>query len=293
MEANQPILAQTLGIGITTKNRWNDLLVTLEELKRLGLDECEVVVIDDGSDRPCPADLQARYPFVSWQRFEISQGLLKQRNRLARTLTTDYYLSLDDDSFPVAGNLVDSVNYLRTHPDVHSLALNMCDKRDGRPQVDPSRPPFQTRQFVGCSVLHDRRKLIEADGFREELKFYCEEAELSARMLEKGQKVFAFPSVVICHKRSPINRVSSMRSFQWARSKALLVIWLFPLPVLPLRLIMSLLGRLKESGLQNWISTIMGFLQGVTDGFSALGKRTPMSMKTYREWNLAPSPPSC
>ncbi|HEY5892030.1 MAG TPA: glycosyltransferase [Chthoniobacterales bacterium] len=292
MDSDTSTLAQSLGIGITTKDRWDDLADTLEELKKWGLDKCQIIVTDDGSDNPCPPEKQALYPFVKWQRFEKSQGLITQRNRLARTLTTDYYLSLDDDSFPVTGSLADAVNYFRTHPDVHTLALNMSDKRGGAPRIDASLPPFQSRQFVGCAVMHDRRKLIAIGGLREELKFYCEEADLSARMLEKGQKVVVFPSVVICHNRSKINRVSSLRSFQWARSKALLVIWTFPLAVMPLRLTLGVLGRIKESP-ENWLSTVQGFLKGLVDGFGALSKRTPMSMKTYREWHHSPWPPSC
>lgn len=282
-----------LGIGIVTKNRWSDLFKTLDELKHWGLDTCQIVVIDDGSDQPCPPDKQALYPFVTWTRSDTSLGLLAQRNRLARMLTADYYLSLDDDSYPVAGDLSDAVSYLRAHADIHSLALNMSGKRGGAPQVDVNRAPFETRQFVGCGVIHDRRKFLEIGGFREELKFYCEEEDYCGRMLEMGQRVFAFPGVVICHDRSLVDRDWSRRCFHWARSKALIVIWLFPIPVIPLRLILAVVGRLREGGATHWVSTIRGFFRGVVDGFSALNKRTPMSLKTYRDWRNFPWSPSC
>ena len=39
-----------VGIGITTRDRWDDLAVTLSELSRNGYSDAETLVIDDGSN---------------------------------------------------------------------------------------------------------------------------------------------------------------------------------------------------------------------------------------------------
>ena len=70
-----------------------------------GLADLETIVIDDGSVHPAPASLLERFPWIRLERCAESYGLIIQRNRLARMMTSPYYLSLDDDSFPVAGNL--------------------------------------------------------------------------------------------------------------------------------------------------------------------------------------------
>ena len=73
----------TLAIGITTKDRWHDLAVTLDRLRENGLHRFETIVIDDGSIRPMPHTFRERFNWIKFQRFESSQGYIVQRNRLA------------------------------------------------------------------------------------------------------------------------------------------------------------------------------------------------------------------
>src|SRR5579859_7633797 len=94
-----------LGIGITTRDRWEHLAVTLLKLKQMGYEDAETIVIDDGSKTPLPDSLRTNFPKIRFERVEQSLGLVVQRNRLAKLLTTTYYLSLDDDSFPEVGDI--------------------------------------------------------------------------------------------------------------------------------------------------------------------------------------------
>ena len=94
---------ERIGIGITTKDRWEDLETTLSVLSSQGLSRLETIVIDDGSSRPAPPSLLERFPWVRFERSDRSYGLIEQRNRLAPMIKSDYYLSLDDDSFPATG----------------------------------------------------------------------------------------------------------------------------------------------------------------------------------------------
>jgi Glycosyl transferase family 2 len=101
-----------IGIGITTKDRWEDLEATLTVLSYKGLSALETIVIDDGSLRPAPPALLERFPWVRFERSDRSYGLIVQRNQLASMIRSAYYLSLDDDSFPAAGDLVRAVQFL-------------------------------------------------------------------------------------------------------------------------------------------------------------------------------------
>src|SRR5690349_24560348 len=94
-------------IGIATKNRWRDLRTTLERLAAFGLGRQRLLLFDDGSDASCPYDVQAICPGAELQRFNESTGYIVRRNQLARGMAAKYYLSLDDDSFPVSGSLAD------------------------------------------------------------------------------------------------------------------------------------------------------------------------------------------
>ena len=85
-----------------------------------GFSALETIVIDDGSLCHAPASLRRRFPWVRFERSDRSYGLVVQRNRLARMITSAYYLSLDDDSFPAAGDLGKAVQFLEGKPDTWS-----------------------------------------------------------------------------------------------------------------------------------------------------------------------------
>ena len=63
-----------LGIGITTKDRWDDLAITLSELKKNGYEDVETIVIDDGSKQPVPQALRVAFPKVRFERVDHSLG---------------------------------------------------------------------------------------------------------------------------------------------------------------------------------------------------------------------------
>ena len=50
-----------LGIGITTRDRWDDLEVTLSELRSKGYENAETIVVDDGSKQPLPPALKRHF----------------------------------------------------------------------------------------------------------------------------------------------------------------------------------------------------------------------------------------
>ncbi len=118
-----------VGLGITTKDRWDDLAVTLTHLKKQGYGEVETIVIDDGSKHPAPTSLRDAFPNIRFERVEHSLGLVVQRNRLAQMLSSTYYLSLDDDSFPVTGDIGEAASWLENHPRVIALAFQIVETK--------------------------------------------------------------------------------------------------------------------------------------------------------------------
>ena len=148
---------EQIGIGITTKDRWQDLEATLTVLDSKGFSALETIVIDDGSSCPAPPALRQRFPWVRFERTDRSYGLIVQRNRLARMITSAYYLSLDDDSFPAAGNLGSAVRFLEGKPDTLGLAFSIVLRDELLPALDPN----------SCSgpLLHRLWSLTQAGAF--------------------------------------------------------------------------------------------------------------------------------
>src|SRR5690242_19857269 len=92
-------------IGIATRNRWEDLEKTLSLISKFGLSGLRVLIFDDASDASCPYDVRSLCAGAEISRFSESKGYIVRRNQLALEMKSKYYLSFDDDSFPVGGSL--------------------------------------------------------------------------------------------------------------------------------------------------------------------------------------------
>lgn len=291
-----PVAVATVGIGITTRDRWEDLENTLARVRAYpGLTDCPIVVVDDGSERPCPEALRERFPDVRFRRDETPRGLIAQRNRLiGEELDTDFFLSLDDDAFPVAGEVARAVESLRERPDALGLAFNLIAAPDAAPPLPMNSAPFPVRLFIGCGHLLDRRKFLALGGYREEFFFYNEEWDLAARAAGRGWAVLCYPSLVVCHQRSGANRANAGRAFFYARSKVLFALWTLPLAVLPAALLLAPVGALRTMGAAGWSATLRGVGRGLWDGLAGIvrrGRRQPLSLSAYRAWRRLPWPP--
>ena len=280
-----------IGIGITTKNRWTDLEATLSHLRDEGLDQLETIVIDDGSDQPMPADFPTRFPWVKFERFEKSAGLIVRRNVLARRLTTEFYLSLDDDSFPVAGDLAAAATWLRDHPDAYGLAFRIIRADDPVPDVSQAAPPVPSNDFIGCGFML-RRDLFESlGGFEERLLIYHEEPEYSFRAFQAGYSCYGYPAVVIRHMVSQSARMHSIRTRYFIRNVVLMDLWFYPKPLGFVRAVGHL--PLLYKGLPRLRQHPIALLRGWLEGFAcylAWGKlKQPLTREQLAIWKSRPN----
>ena len=122
MNINQD-LASLVSIGIATKNRWQDLEITLTKIKKAGLDTLPIIIFDDASDQPCPFDVSNLSLPIQIHRFTESKGYIVRRNQIAQSIKTKYYLSLDDDSYPVSGSLEAAVDFAESQENLLCLSF--------------------------------------------------------------------------------------------------------------------------------------------------------------------------
>jgi GT2 family glycosyltransferase len=275
-----------IGIGITTKDRWDDLESTLKILQAEGLDSLETIVIDDGSVTALPSPFKGQFPWVTFMRFESSQGLITQRNRLAQLLSTPLILQLDDDSFPVAGSLAAAASWLMERPGVCALALRMINRDAPLPADFATKPPFAVRSFVGCCVLVKREPFLALGGYEERLEFNLEELEFCTKALQQGQETYAYPAVVIRHRFAPVGRNVGRRTRQYARNYVLICLWYYPFPISHLRAIRyGPVGIVKNAQFREyWKDALIGWLQGMLCYFSWPQEKKRLSLKQFHDW---------
>jgi GT2 family glycosyltransferase len=274
-----------IGISITTKDRWDDLEITLDHLRMEGLDSLETIVIDDGSDAPLPSHFAGRFSWVKFMRFDSSQGYIPRRNRIAQLLTTPLILGLDDDSFPIAGDLQAAASWLMEHPKVCALAFRVSFIGDPPPSPFATKPPFPVKSFIGCANLLKRELFLSLGGYEERLGYSAEEGEFCIKALQKGYETYAFPSVVVEHRVATTARNWGPRTRQIIRNNMLLGLWYYPFPISYLRAIrFGPVQIMKDAQRRKyWKDVLIGCVQGLLCYFSWPHEKKRLSWRQFQK----------
>jgi GT2 family glycosyltransferase len=283
-------MCKEIGIGITTRNRWDDLTETLSRLPP-ELRGCQIVVIDDGSSQPAPRDLASRFPWVQFERSEKSLGLIAQRNRLAQKLSAPFYLSLDDDSYPETGDLNAAVAWLSPRPDVIALAFRIQNGTSVAPEGADLAPPFPVRFYIGCAHLIRREAFLRLGGYREELEQMCEEFEFAVRAWKHGSSVYAYPGISVRHARSLVNRNAERLNRLLTRNDLWIAAWHYPFAYCVLSFLKRLPSQLlNPTHRKYWRAVLSGYWAALCTLPTLLRKRAPLSWAQQRAWRLLPPP---
>ena len=283
-------ITQLVQIGIATKNRWDDLRVTLEKIRDFGLGALRILIYDDCSDAACPFDVKALCSGAEITRFGISRGYIVRRNEIAAAMTSKYYLSLDDDSFPSAGTLESAVAYAESLTDnfclgfpIHIRPRDMPDP--GTPSQEPlDGSPYQVRAFVGCAHLLDRQKFLDLGGYREELIHQTEETEIAVRAFQRGLVCRRFPGFQITHRVTTVARSFYRMDFYSVRNTLLWLDWYVPPAKKKVRLGRTLAGRAYFFAATRRRGHLAGSVAGLKDIRRYKAYRSPLSPAQYRTW---------
>ncbi|HUB68553.1 MAG TPA: glycosyltransferase [Candidatus Methylacidiphilales bacterium] len=286
------LASSAIGISISTKDRWDDLAVTLGRLRNEGLDNLETVVLDDGSVEAMPARLRDEFPWVRFERAELPRGYIAQRNHIARLLSTPLILGLDDDSFPVAGNLETAAARLLENPKTVALALRVIFRGETPPEKFGAESPFPVRDFIGCANLIKRDIFLGLGGYEERFEFYTEEAEFCLRAMQHGYAIEAFPQMVIQHKESRMQRRTARRARRFARNETLLILWYLPFPAWLVRAAKTLPGIIVRNRelRRHWLALTVGWFEALIACLTwSRGRSKRLTWAQYKAWRQLPT----
>ena len=280
-----PDLANSVTIAITTKDRWSELRSSLEHLVDVGLGRLPLIVADDGSAIACPFSFSFWLGPVAVRRVETQLGLIEQRNRLATLIPTKYALSLDDDSYPVAGCLTAAVKFAEQTADLLCAGFPIYNPLEKSYQSQStSVEPYPVRAFIGCGHLMHLPRFRALGGYRAELTHQGEEADLAARGFLKGLRCYHFPGLLIHHLASNAGRSWQRMDYFGSRNVFLWNDWFVPPLLRPFQQTRTFLGRTRLF-LQLRRRAIW---QGQVEGLLAVRKyrafRQSFSWEQYRAW---------
>ncbi len=276
-------------IGITTKNRWDDLKATLEKIRDFGLGDLRIIIFDDCSDVPCPYSVSAVCPGAEIKRFSISRGLIVRRNEIAAAMDAKYYFSLDDDSFPCMGSLEAAVAYAESLTDNFCLSFPYyIPDGSGEEPAMSTEAPAQIRSFIGCAHMLDRQRLLDLGGYREELIHQVEEMEIAVRAFQQGLACRRFPGLLIVHMTTSVGRSFDRMDFYGSRNTLLWNDWYLPPVQKVVKQGRALAMRLYLFAASRRFGHVRGSLAGLRDIKRYRRYRRSMTADQYRRWQNLP-----
>ena len=204
---------------IPTRNRWSALVRTLEAMAaQTVLGRFEVIVADDGSDQPQPADLSgAAWPMpVRLLRLE-HVGIGPAKNRAIAEARGRLLIFINDDTYPepdiveqhlaaradAAGHdwMHLGLTRWRDWPDANLFDRLIAESgmiffyHDLQPQG-----LYNFRHAWNCNLSVDAEAVRQAGGFNEQLgPFFFEDLELAFRLEQRGWQVRYWPEAVTTH----------------------------------------------------------------------------------------------
>lgn len=276
-------------IGIATKNRWKDLEITLQKATSYTNNEVDILVYDDASDQSCPFEVLDISKRITLVRFESSKGYIARRNQIAKSIKTKYYLSLDDDSYPVNGKLEDAIFFAENTHKLLCLSFPIYSPFESKySNQSISNNPYQVRSFIGCGHLLNVELFLSLGSYIEELVHQGEEMDVSARAFQEGYYCYHFPSFVIHHLASNSGRNWYRMDFYGARNNVLWNDWYVPRGRMFFKQFRTFISRILLFIKNRRTGSIKGFFGGILSLKKYEHRRKNMSIENYKNWRKLP-----
>jgi GT2 family glycosyltransferase len=282
-----------VSIVIATRNRRQDLLVTLQSCAAQNHPSVEILVYDDASEDGSADDVRALFPQVRLFACPGRVGYIALRNRGFRDAAGEFVISLDDDAYFTDATTVSRiVEWFGAYPRAAALALPFQEpaRTNALPASATPRPGVPLRQFMGCAHAIRRQAALELGGYPELLVHQGEERDLCIRLLDAGYEILAADTPPIIHLYSP--QRERPRVDYYGFRNTLLFHWMrTPQPYWLPRMAMDT-GQLLRYRF-SWKS-VPGRLKAIGAGWCGCIKhwreRRPVRRATYRKFRSLPRP---
>lgn len=266
---------------------------TLRSAARQEYPHREIIVVDNHSEDDL-RQVVAEVGGIRLIEMPENVGACAGRNAGIRAARGDLLVLIDDDvSFASPFETGKIVRSFRDHPEMHGLALQICDPRSGQVRIREwchTRPyrefvdrEFETN-FFGEGASAFRREVFERCGDYYEPLFYGAEGhDMVLRILDHGFRILHVPQIRVNHWAAEEGRSTGRQLYYYTRN----FVWMgykdypswrgvaFTVP----KVLMMLYFAWRTSGYGP-------FLRGLWDGLRGLGAvrhdRTPVRRETRR-----------
>lgn len=246
------IVNAKFSILITTKNRLNDLIFTLEKIENILVQSnVECVICDDGSTDGTFSFLQKNFPKLQLIRNKTSQGLIYSRNRLLNLTIADFAISLDDDAHFLTENPLELIeNYFTNHSNCGVIGFRIFWGLNEPKNTISSQKSERVQGFVGCAHVWRMSSWRKIPNYPDWFVFYGEEEFAAFHLFKKNIEVHYLPSVLVQHRVEVKSRKNNsdytIRLRRSLRAGWYLYFLFFPVIKIPRKLFYSIWIQLKN-----------------------------------------------
>ncbi|WP_264522016.1 glycosyltransferase family 2 protein [Flavobacterium sp. N1994] len=283
-----------ISILISTKNRCDELLYSLNKIKYLLGPNVGCVVFDDGSNDDTYKQIATLFPEVELKRNPISKGYIYCRNKMLNETDADFAISLDDDAHFLVENPIEIIiDYFEKNRDCGLIAARIFWSKQSFQNSTTNEIPQQVKSFVGCGHVWRMTAWRGIPNYPEWFEFYGEENFASFQLFKKKWKVDYVPELFVQHRVDLKERAKSKSVFAFRYRRAIRADWytyfLFsPILKIPKKMAYSIWMQFKTKIFKGDFKVIQPLFLAILDLIIAFPKlikhRNALTSKEYQAY---------
>ncbi|MBL7559700.1 glycosyltransferase family 2 protein [Olleya sp. YSTF-M6] len=242
---------QQFAILITTRNRLEDLKITLGEISYLLNNEnVACIICDDGSTDGTFQYLKDNYKQIQVIQNKTSKGLIFSRNRLLNLTTAAYAITLDDDAHIVTNNPLEIIDdFFINNSQCAVIAGRIFWGKDLPCNLADASSSTRVKSFVGCGHVWRMDAWRSIPNYPDWFVFYGEEEFASFQLFKNEWEVWYVPALFIQHRVDVKSRKKkkdyTTRLRRSLRSGWYLYFMFYPLHLIPKKFLYTLWMQLR------------------------------------------------
>lgn len=225
-------MAPLVTVLIATKDRPEELRLTLSEMRKQRYPGMELLVIDDGSRSPVEPLVRQVWPDAVVVRHETNAGQCARRNEGFQLARGEFILQLDDDCSLIGENDLElAIHRLEASESAAGIVFYVINSLILPEKIETaSLRGGCVAAFLGAAVLFRTSAIRNTAGYREFFSNEWEEEELGLQILGLGLKMIFEPAIVAHHRLSALNRNSARTWMRGLRNRIWAMVIHVPLP---------------------------------------------------------------
>ena len=238
-------------ILITTKNRKDDLNLTLGKIQHLlNREDVVCLICDDGSTDGTFEFIQNNFPKVKLIKNNKSKGLIYSRNQLMDLVTTEFAISIDDDLHFVTQNPLEIIQKaFSQNPKIGLFSFRIFWNLEEPKTINCDEVLHRVKSFAGGAHVWRMTAWKSIAYYPDWFVFYGEEDFASYHLFKKKWEIYYLPDVLVNHrvdlKTRKKNSDYSLRLQRSLRSGWYLYFLFYPIRVIPKKMAYSIWMQFK------------------------------------------------